>query len=117
MLALPRVEKQHGPIYRAFDRFFASLDALYVRLLGAPPTACGWCWPPWRWWLERLLLRQRRQAFAPGRRRGRFLVSLRTPLGSSIDYTDAKLREVEAILDPPGDPPEFSLIGLGAAGR
>jgi multidrug efflux pump subunit AcrB len=44
-------------------------------------------------------------------------VSLRTPLGSSIDYTDAKLREVEAILDTPEIRSEFSLIGLGAAGQ
>ena len=34
---------------------------------------------------------------APQADEGRFLVGIRTPLGSSIDYTEGKLREVEAI--------------------
>jgi HAE1 family hydrophobic/amphiphilic exporter-1 len=45
-------------------------------------------------------------------------VYLRTPLGSSIDYTDARLREVEAILDRHKEiRTEFALIGLGSAAQ
>ena len=115
-----KVEKQHGPIYRAFDRFFAGLDALYVRLLDGALSH--------RLWVvlatvavvasSGFFFANVGKAFAPDADEGRFLVSLRTPLGSSIDYTDAKLREVEAILDThPEIRSEFSLIGLGAAGQ
>ena len=115
-----KVEKQHGPIFRAFDRFFAGLDALYVRLLDGALSH--------RLWVvlatvavvasSGFFFANVGKAFAPDADEGRFLVSLRTPLGSSIDYTDAKLREVEAILDThPEIRSEFSLIGLGAAGQ
>ncbi|WP_398305742.1 efflux RND transporter permease subunit [Zoogloea sp.] len=115
-----RVEKQHGPIYRAFDRLFAGLDAIYVRLLEGALTH--------RLWVllatlavvgsSAFFFTHVGKAFTPEQDEGRFLVSLRTPLGSSIDYTDSKLREVEAILDQhPEIRSEFALIGLGTAGQ
>jgi len=115
-----RVEKQHGPIYRTFDRLFAGLDALYVRLLEGALTH--------RLWVllatmavvgsSAFFFTHVGKAFTPEQDEGRFLVSLRTPLGSSIDYTDSKLREVEAILDQhPEIRSEFALIGLGTAGQ
>ncbi|MCK6393059.1 efflux RND transporter permease subunit [Zoogloea sp.] len=115
-----RVEKQHGPVYRAFDRLFVALDALYVRLLEGALTH--------RLWVllatlavvgsSAFFFAQVGKAFTPEQDEGRFLVSLRTPLGSSIDYTDSKLREVEAILDRhPEIRSEFALIGLGTAGQ
>ncbi len=58
------------------------------------------------------------KTFAPDQDEGRFLVYLRTPLGSSIDYTDSRLREVEAALrSHPEIFTEFALIGLGTAGQ
>ena len=58
------------------------------------------------------------KTFAPDQDEGRFLVYLRTPLGSSIDYTDSRLREVEAVLrSHPEIFTEFALIGLGTAGQ
>ena len=115
-----RVEKQHGPIYRTFDRLFAGLDAIYVRLLEGALTH--------RLWVllatlavvgsSAFFFTHVGKAFTPEQDEGRFLVSLRTPLGSSIDYTDSKLREVEAILDQhPEIRSEFALIGLGTAGQ
>jgi len=69
-----RVEKQHGPIYRTFDRLFAGLDALYVRLLEGALTH--------RLWvllatlavvgLQRLLLHPCGQGLHPGTGRGPF---------------------------------------------
>lgn len=115
-----RVEKQHGPIYRAFDRFFEAMDAVYVRLLEGALTHRLWVL------LATLAVVASSvfffanvgKAFTPEQDEGRFLVSLRTPLGSSIDYTDSKLREVEAILDRhPEIRSEFALIGLGSAGQ
>ncbi|MBP7446647.1 MAG: efflux RND transporter permease subunit, partial [Zoogloea sp.] len=115
-----RVEKQHGPIYRTFDRLFAGMDAIYVRLLEGALTH--------RLWVllatlavvgsSAFFFTHVGKAFTPEQDEGRFLVSLRTPLGSSIDYTDSKLREVEAILDQhPEIRSEFALIGLGTAGQ
>ncbi|WP_374495735.1 efflux RND transporter permease subunit [Zoogloea sp.] len=115
-----RVEKQHGPIYRAFDHLFAGLDGIYVRLLEGALTH--------RLWVllatlavvgsSAFFFTHVGKAFTPEQDEGRFLVSLRTPLGSSIDYTDGKLREVEAILDQhPEIRSEFALIGLGTAGQ
>ncbi len=58
------------------------------------------------------------KTFAPDQDEGRFLVYLRTPLGSSIDYTDSRLRQVEAVLDRYKEiRTEFALIGLGSAGQ
>jgi HAE1 family hydrophobic/amphiphilic exporter-1 len=58
------------------------------------------------------------KTFAPEQDEGRFLVTLRAPLGSSIDYTDSRLRMVEGILRKhPEIVTEFALIGLGSAGQ
>ncbi|MBU0750932.1 MAG: efflux RND transporter permease subunit [Gammaproteobacteria bacterium] len=114
------VEKQHGRIYHALDRFFARLDWLYVHAL-------GWALAR-RWTVVALTIAivasssfffiNIGKAFAPEQDEGRFLVFLRAPLGSSIDYTDGKLREVEALLKTHKEiVTEFALIGLGSAGQ
>jgi HAE1 family hydrophobic/amphiphilic exporter-1 len=115
-----KVEKQHGPIYRFFDHVFERMDAIYVRLLEGALTH--------RLWVllatlavvgsSAFFFANVGKAFAPEQDEGRFLVSLRTPLGSSIDYTDSKLKEVEGILSRhPEVRTEFALIGLGTAGQ
>jgi multidrug efflux pump subunit AcrB len=115
-----RVEKQHGPIYRAFDRLFAGLDAIYVRLLEGALTH--------RLWVllatvavvasSAFFFANVGKAFTPEQDEGRFLVSLRTPLGSSIDYTDSKAARGGSHPRPaPGIRSEFALIGLGTAGQ
>ncbi len=115
-----RVAKQHGRVYHLLDGLLDGLDRFYVR------------------WLDRALRHRWAvvvltvlvvaassfffmnvgKTFTPEEDEGRFRVSLRTPLGSSIDYTDSRLREVEAILDRyPEIRTEFALIGLGTAGQ
>jgi HAE1 family hydrophobic/amphiphilic exporter-1 len=55
---------------------------------------------------------------APAQDEGRFLITMRTPLGSSIHYTEQKLREVEDIMKPyPEVVTEWGIIGLGSAGQ
>jgi HAE1 family hydrophobic/amphiphilic exporter-1 len=55
---------------------------------------------------------------APQPDEGRFLIAIRTPLGSSIQYTEGKLREVEQIVFRyPDVVTEFGVIGLGSAGQ
>ncbi len=115
-----KVEKQHGRIYHLLDGILGGLDRIYIRLLESALTH--------RWWvvaLTTLIVAASSfffinigKTFTPDEDEGRFRVSLRTPLGSSIDYTDAKLREVEAVLNSyPEVRTEFALIGLGSAGQ
>jgi len=115
-----RVEKQHGRIYHLLDGVLGGLDRIYVRLLDRALRH--------RWGVVGLtalvvatsafFFMNVGKTFAPEADEGRFRISLRTPLGSSIDYTDAKLREVEAILNRhPEIRTEFALIGLGTAGQ
>ncbi len=115
-----KVEKQHGRIYHLLDGILGGMDRIYVRLLDSALTH--------RWWvvaLTALIVAASSfffinigKTFTPDEDEGRFRVSLRTPLGSSIDYTDSKLREVEAVLNNyPEVRTEFALIGLGSAGQ
>ena len=114
------VEKQHGRLYHLLDGVLGGMDRLYVRLLDRALTH--------RWSVVALTLAivagsafffiDIGKTFAPDEDEGRFRISLRTPLGSSIGYTDSKLREVEAVLDNyPEIRTEFALIGLGTAGQ
>jgi HAE1 family hydrophobic/amphiphilic exporter-1 len=115
-----KVEKQHGRIYHLLDGILGGMDRIYIRLLESALTH--------RWWvvaLTALIVAASSfffinigKTFTPDEDEGRFRVSLRTPLGSSIDYTDGKLREVEAVLNNyPEVRTEFALIGLGTAGQ
>ena len=115
-----RVDKQHGRLYHLLDGVLGGLDRVYVRLL-------DWALRH-RWKVVALTLAvvassawffvNVGKAFAPDQDEGRFLVYLRSPLGSSIDYTDGKLKEVEAILRSHKEVfTEFAIIGLGSAGQ
>ena len=115
-----KVEQQHGRFYYALARFFAGMDALYRKLL-------AWALQH-RWKVVALtavtvassafFFANIGKTFAPEQDEGRFLVYLRTPPGSSIDYTDSRLRLVEAVLRSHQEVfTEFALIGLGSAGQ
>ena len=115
-----KVEKQHGRIYHLFDRVLGGLDRIYITLLDRALRH--------RWHVVALTVAvvgsstfffmNVGKTFSPEEDEGRFRISLRTPLGSSIDYTDAKLREVEEVLGRyPEIRTEFALIGLGTAGQ
>ena len=115
-----KVEKQHGALYHSLDRLFARLDWIYTHVL-------DWALLH-RWKVVALtaaivgssvfFFANIGKAFAPEQDEGRFLVYLRTPLGSSIDYTDTRLRMVEEILRSHKEVfTEFALIGLGSAGQ
>ncbi|WIM05287.1 MAG: efflux RND transporter permease subunit [Candidatus Nitricoxidivorans perseverans] len=115
-----KVEKQHGRVYHLLDGILGGMDRLYARLLDRTLRH--------RWKVVALTVAvvgssvffftHIGKAFAPDQDEGRFLVRLRTPLGSSIDYTDSKLRETEALLSAHKEiVTEFALIGLGSAGQ
>ncbi len=111
---------QHGRFLAAIERGFQRLDAFYRRLLARALAR--------RWTVVLLTLltvassafffANVGKTFAPEQDEGRFLVYLRAPLGSSIDYTDSRLRMVEAVLNEHDEiVTEFALIGLGSAGQ
>ena len=114
------VQEKHGRVYWALERFFDGVDRLYRRLLG------------WSLRNRGLVLGAGLLAFAiaipifqrlprelaPQADEGRFLVGIRTPLGSSIAYTESKLREVEEIaFRYPEIVTEFGVIGLGSTSQ
>jgi len=113
-----KVEPQHGRIHRALDRFFDGVERLYRRLLGNALAH------RWKYLLAAGLLSATSFYFlgsipkelAPQQDEGRFLITMRTPLGSSIHYTETKLREVEDIMKHyPEVLTEWGIIGLGSA--
>jgi len=111
---------EHGPLYKRIEAYFVALESLYRRLLD---------WGLGHRWKVVFLtfaavasslffFANIGKAFAPEQDEGRFLVYLRTPLGSSIEYTDSRLRMVEEILRNHKEIfTEFALIGLGSAGQ
>jgi HAE1 family hydrophobic/amphiphilic exporter-1 len=95
-----RLPSRHGALYQAAEAAFLALDRAYRRLLDIALR-------------HRLLVlaltlaalygsgyffRHLGKDFFPVQDEGRFQITLKTPLGASIDVTIDKLREVEAIL-------------------
>ncbi len=115
-----KVEKNHGRIYHLLDGILGGMERLYRRLLGLALAH--------RWKVVLLTLGvvasstfffvNIGKTFTPEQDEGRFLVRLRAPLGSSIDYTDSRLRMVEEILFRHKEiVTEFALVGFGSAGQ
>ena len=112
------VREKHGRVYWALEHLFESIDRFYRRMLG------------WALGNRTIVLFLAGLSFlaaipifgtlprelAPQADEGRFLVGIRTPRGSSIEYTETKLREVEAVArNYPEIVTEFGIIGLGSA--
>ena len=114
------VGTQHGRVYRVFEAGFNGIERVYRYFLDLALRH------RWKVVLLALLVFMSSgfffanvgKALAPDTDESRFNVSLRTPLGSSIQYTEGKIREIEAILNRYKEVhTEFSLIGLGSAGQ
>ncbi len=114
------VSKNHGRLYKTLGRFFAALDQRYLSLLKLSLAH--------RWGIVALTLlavissvyffNAVGKAFAPEEDEGRFLVFIKTPLGSSIEYSNERLRAVEAVLAKHKEiTTYFTAIGLGQAGQ
>ncbi|TCS72363.1 HAE1 family hydrophobic/amphiphilic exporter-1 [Sulfuritortus calidifontis] len=114
------VQKRHGRLYQALDAAFQRMDEAYRRLLG---YAMG---HRWKIVIATVLVVlssgwffvNTGKTFVPEEDEGRFLVFVKTPLGSSIDYTSGRLAEVEKVLARhPEINTYFAAIGLGQAGQ
>jgi HAE1 family hydrophobic/amphiphilic exporter-1 len=91
---------QHGRLYRIIEARFRALDRAYRSLVAASLHR--------RWavvaaasaivilsgfvfgWIDK--------GFMPEEDEGRFMITVKAPLGSSIDYTESRVRRVESIL-------------------
>ena len=114
------VGEHHGRVSAPVMAFFTRMDASYSRLV-------DWALA-YRWWVvglgltvvlaSGLILGRIGGEFSPQPDDGRFVVSFRTPLGSSITQTDEGLRAVEkALKETPEVARMFTAIGLGDLGQ
>lgn len=115
------VRAEHGRVYNALEGAFRALERGYRRLLGGALR--------WRWSVLGIVALAMAAVlvlvfprvggeFAPAEDTGQFLVAFQAPLGSSIEYTDARLREVEEVLfAQPEIERGFAAIGLGDDGQ
>lgn len=95
------VSEKHGPIYRAFDRALAAVDRLYVRVLG---LALAHRWSVIALTVLSVLssgwfLGAVPKELMPAEDQSRFLISLRAPLGTSIEAMDRALTAVEDVVN------------------
>ena len=115
-----RVTKDHGVIFNTLEAQFIRMENGYKKLLDfviskrliiialaiLTVLSSGW------------FLGQLGKGFSPEEDKGRFIVSLKTPLGSSIEYTLEKLKEVEQLLQKHDEIHGlFSTIGTGNTGQ
>ncbi|MEK8088701.1 efflux RND transporter permease subunit [Thermithiobacillus plumbiphilus] len=94
------VKKQHGRVYNALEGMFQGMERHYRSLLGLGMRH--------RWGVviitvlvvasSGFFLNSVGKGFVPEEDEGSFLVFVRAPLGSGIEYTSAKLAEVEQVL-------------------
>jgi HAE1 family hydrophobic/amphiphilic exporter-1 len=109
---------EHGRLYQAIESGFQAMDRGYRRLIVASLRH--------RWsviaaatfvvMLSGVFFVQIDKGFMPEEDEGRFLVLLKAPLGSSIEYTESKIRQVEGVLaDYPEIVGSFATIGQDQA--
>jgi len=115
-----RYSEQHGWLYRAIEAPFMAMDRFYRRLIDHSLR--------FRWTVVFIALAvvlssgfffmQIDKGFMPEEDESRFIVTVKSPLGSSIDYTESRLKELEAVFaDFPEIIGSFATIGEDQAGQ
>jgi HAE1 family hydrophobic/amphiphilic exporter-1 len=111
-----RVELRRGRVYQFFDRAYSKLETHYRGAL----TVCL----RHRWLVVSMatvlflgsigLLMNLKKEFVPKSDESRFMIRIEAPTGSTLHYTDNKMRKVEdLILSAPETKSVFSAIGTG----
>lgn len=114
------VTRQHGRVYKFLENGFEKIDDTYRYLLENSLR--------FRWIVVILTVLavlpsgyffgNIGKGFLPKEDEGRFLISFKTPLGSSIEYTDGRLVEIENVLKQHAEIASyFSTIGTGETGQ
>jgi len=111
-----KVETKHGRLYAFWEYWFQLMDRIYIKTLGFALR--------FRWtmvvltiavvWVMMPLAGQIEKGFMPDEDKGHFLITLKTPLGSSIDYTNDRLAEIENVLKSHPDEVASYLSSIGA---
>ncbi|MGE3296818.1 MAG: efflux RND transporter permease subunit [Porticoccaceae bacterium] len=114
-----QVEEHHQGLYYWLERSFRAMESFYAKLLALALS--------WRWtvvgitWLTVVgcvfFLKDIGKEFSPEQDESRFMVMVRAPLGSGIDYVLGKVDEVEAVLARHNDVVQSFFIGVGTSGR
>jgi HAE1 family hydrophobic/amphiphilic exporter-1 len=115
-----RYSQQHGRLYRLVDAPFLAMDRFYRRLIDRSLK--------YRWSVVFIALAavlssgfffmQIDKGFMPEEDESRIMVTVKAPLGSSIEYTESKLQELELIFtDYPEIIGSFATIGEDQAGQ
>ncbi len=91
--------EEHGRIYRAIEARFRAMDRGYRNLISLSLKR--------RWAVilaamftvlaSGLIFVQIDKGFMPEEDEGRFIIAVKTPLGSSIEYTESRIRMIEAV--------------------
>jgi HAE1 family hydrophobic/amphiphilic exporter-1 len=110
-----KVEKKHGPLYYAIDRGFQAMDRAYIHLLDLALSHRRFV----AWVTLAIVLSSgyffthTGSGFMPVQDEGRFVINVKAPLGSSISYTEEKLKQIEEVL---GRHPEIAgnFVTIGA---
>ena len=115
-----KVSSDENALYRIFEAFLVAIESAYCRMLGLALR--------FRWltvgiavliFFSSFFFIQRLESeFIPEEDAGRFMVIVKAPLGSSLEYTNSKMLEVEKIIaSHPENVGVFSAIGLGSQGQ
>jgi len=111
-----KVESRHGRLYGFFDRSYQRLENRYRHAL----TFCL----KNRWLIVLIatlaflgsigIFMNIKREFVPKSDEGRFIIRLETPTGSTVRYTDEKIRRVEGlVLSVPETESVFVALGIG----
>ena len=116
-----KVQPEQNKIYLALGRFFDRIDLAYHRLLGSVLHH------RWKVLFATLLIvlssiyfiKHVNKEFLPDVDEGRFMVTFKVPLGSSLSYTDSRLKLIEQKLESHRSQiySYFAAIGMGSAGQ
>jgi len=110
-----KVQKKHGKLYYLIDRGFHAMDRTYNTLLHfslnnrrlvawitlAVVLSSGY------------FFSHTGSGFMPEQDEGRFIISVKAPLGSSINYTGDKIKEIERVLERSKDISDY-FVTVGA---
>lgn len=95
-----KVERKHGKLFHLIDRGFQAMDRTYVKLLHFSLSNRRLV----AWVTLAVVLSSgyffsnTGSGFMPEQDEGRFIISVKAPMGVSINYTEAKIKEIEKIL-------------------
>ncbi len=114
-----QVEEHQGGLYYWLEKSFRSMERNYAKLLGVA-LKFRWTVIGITWLLvvgSMYFLKDIGKEFSPDQDEASFMVIVRTPLGSGIEYSSDRLKEVEAILASHDDVIMSYFFGLGTSGR